>query len=195
MPNLTEKDDQLLECLPDPLTIQIALLKKWCIDHNWSNFEITREFKICAVPPGVTRQIPLPEDAWAEIERNKELIDTLQAAQACQQDMREGRQHLVTGLILSLPCFGVSILTNTNAVKSVPAALIVPTEIKAEFNLLTPGITGALLIFALVNLLRYWKYRCLKNKLAQSCQLALITFQMKLLDDTVKGGLEESIGG
>lgn len=168
MLNLTEKDHQLLECLPDPLTIQTALLKKWCVDHNWSNFEVTREFKICAVPPEGIRQIPLPEDAWAEVERNKELIDTLQEAQASQQDIREGRQHLVMGLLLSLPCFGVSILTNTNAVKGVPATFTVPTEIKAEFNLLTAGITGALLIFALVNLWRYWKYRCLKNKLAQS---------------------------
>lgn len=36
MPNVTEKDYQgVVECLPDPLTIQIALLRKWCVDHNW----------------------------------------------------------------------------------------------------------------------------------------------------------------
>lgn len=184
MLNLTEKDHQLLECLPDPLTIQTALLKKWCVDHNWSNFEVTREFKICAVPPEGIRQIPLPEDAWAEVERNKELIDTLQEAQASQQDIREGRQHLVTGLLLSLPCFGVSILTNTNAVRNVPAALIVPAEIEAEFNLLTAAIAGMLLIFALVTTFRSWKYRSLQNKLAQSSQLQLITFKMKLIESS-----------
>lgn len=184
MPNLTEKDYQLIKCLPDPLTIQIALLKKWCVDHNWSKFEITSEFKFCAVPPSGTKQIPLPEDAWAEVERNKDIIDTLQEAQACQQDIREGRQHLVTGLLLSLPCFGVSILTNTNTVRNVPAALIVPTEIEAEFNLLTAAIAGTLLIFALLTTFRSWKYRSLQNKLAQSSQLQLITFQMKLIESS-----------
>jgi len=188
MSNLTEKDHQFIECLPDPLTIQIALLKNWCIDHNWSNFKIMSELKFCAAPPGGTRQIPLPEDAWAEVERNKELIDTLQSAQAYQQDIREGRQHLITGLLLSLPCFGVSILTNTNAVKSVPAAFIVPTDIKAEFNLLTAAITGTLLIFALVTLFKSWKYRSLTNKLAQSCQLQLIIFQMKLIESSKSFG-------
>lgn len=165
MSNVTDFH-QFIDPLPAPLTIQIALLRKWCVYHNWSNFQVTHEFNFCATPPGGTRQILLPEDALAQLKHHEDLLDTLHQARTYQQDFRKGRQHLITGLLLSLPCFGVSILTNTNFVTNVPTALIVPREIRAEFNLLTAGVAGIWLVIALVTLLKYWKYRSLKNKFA-----------------------------
>ena len=165
MSNITEFH-QLINSLPTSMTMNVTILNQWCIAHNWSDLQIDSRFKFYAVPPGGSKHIPLPQSAIVELEQKEDLFNTVQEARERRHFFKESRQHLITGLLLSLPCFGVSILTNTNAVTNVPTALIIPREIRKEFNLLTTGLMGIWLVFALVTSLKYWKYHKLKNKIA-----------------------------
>lgn len=107
MPTNTE-DLQLLDQLPGVIKLQITLLKQWCTEHGWTELQLSSDYKIYAVPPGSSSALPLPQEAFTQLERLGDIFHELRELQSLKQLTQKTTKLLIHLAISCAVLIGVN---------------------------------------------------------------------------------------
>lgn len=148
--------------LPVPLYLQLTLLSKWCKANGWSDLQIV-DLQFYATSPGGFIPVPLPEEAFIELDNYRQVFDSLWLIRFQE---RASRRHLDKALIFNVA--GVALLCLKDVMKNSNIPVDVPSIIYQLMN----SLIAILIVFTLIEFYSsvsiYYEYCQRKTKLSRT---------------------------